>query len=229
MPPRRSTRAGSAKPAEKPATRQAAKPATKPTPKSAEKPAKAATKTAAKPAKTAEKPAAKSTIRGRSAATTKRLASPENSPPPPAKRSRAAPRIVENGADAVDEEVEPAPRVKKAPATKKPTQKKPSPVHTQNRPYFNPLPTPPEHLRPAPLLFVWGTGNFGQFGMGADFLGEYDKPTRNKWVEKNIEEGVFGGSGASLEAVAAGGLHSLFLDEKGTVSFTSSTSQRVWR
>ena len=229
MPPRRSTRAGSAKPAEKPATRQAAKPAAKPTPKPAEKPAKAATKAAAKPTKTAEKPPAKSTARGRPAATTKRVASPENSPPPPAKRSRAAPRIVENGADAIDDEVEPAPRLKKAPATKKPTQKKPSPVHTQDKPYFNPLPTPPAHDRPAPLLFVWGTGNFGQFGMGADFLGEYDKPTRNKWVEKNIEAGVFGDTGASLEAVAAGGLHSLFLDEKGVVSFASSTSQRVRR
>ncbi|KAH9843822.1 regulator of chromosome condensation 1/beta-lactamase-inhibitor protein II [Rhodofomes roseus] len=107
--------------------------------------------------------------------------------------------------------------MKKAPATKRPTQRKPTPVHTQERPYFNPLPTPPEHLRPAPLLFVWGTGNFGQFGMGADFLGEYDKPTRNKWIEKKMEEGNLGGPGAGLEAVAAGGLHSLFLDEKGTV------------
>ena len=184
MPPRRSTRAGSAKPAEKPATRQAAKPAAKA--KTTEKPTKAAAKPAAKPAKNAEKPAAKATTRGRSAATTKRVASPENSPPPPAKRSRAAPRIVENGADAADEE-EPAPRMKKAPATRKPAQKKPSPVHTQDRPYFNPLPTPPEHLHPAPLLFIWGTGNFGQFGMGPDLLGEYDKPTRNKWVEKNID------------------------------------------
>ncbi|TFY69968.1 hypothetical protein EVJ58_g85 [Rhodofomes roseus] len=219
MPPRRSTRAGSAKPAEKPAT----KPATKPAAKPASKPTKPAAKAAAKPAKAAEKAAPKSTTRGRSA-TTKRAASPENSPPPPAKRSRAAaPRIVENGASGVngvdhaDEDAAPAPRMKKAPATKRPTQRKPTPVHTQERPYFNPLPTPPEHLRPAPLLFVWGTGNFGQFGMGADFLGEYDKPTRNKWIEKKMEEGNLGGPGAGLEAVAAGGLHSLFLDEKGTV------------
>ncbi|KAH9938640.1 regulator of chromosome condensation 1/beta-lactamase-inhibitor protein II [Fomitopsis serialis] len=88
--------------------------------------------------------------------------------------------------------------MKKAPATRKPSQRRTTPAHTQETPYCNALPTPLEHLRPAPLLFVWGTGNFGQFGMGADFLGEYDKPTRNKWVERNIEEGIFGG------------LHSLF-------------------
>lgn len=89
--------------------------------------------------------------------------------------------------------------------------------HQQLKPYFNPLPTPPTHPRPANHLFVWGAGNFGQFGMGPDFLGEFSSPKRNTWVDTKIKEGVFGSEGAGLEAVAAGGLHTLFIDEKGTV------------
>ena len=89
--------------------------------------------------------------------------------------------------------------------------------HQQLKPYFNPLPTPPAHPRPANQLFVWGAGNFGQFGMGPDFLDEFSFPKRNTWVDSKIKEGVFGSEGAGLEAVAAGGLHTLFIDEKGTV------------
>ncbi|KAF7797412.1 hypothetical protein EIP86_008607 [Pleurotus ostreatoroseus] len=84
---------------------------------------------------------------------------------------------------------------------------------------FNPLPkAPTEHARPAPQLFGWGVGNFGQLGMGEDVLGEeYTKPTRNKIVEQKMQDGEFGGEDAGLEAVAAGGLFTLLLDEKGTV------------
>ncbi|KAH7890593.1 hypothetical protein F5I97DRAFT_1826689 [Phlebopus sp. FC_14] len=42
-------------------------------------------------------------------------------------------------------------------------------------------------------------------------------PRRNPWVETKIGEGVFGSGGAGLEAIAAGGMHTLFIDEKGTV------------
>lgn len=87
----------------------------------------------------------------------------------------------------------------------------------QLKPYFNPLPTPPNHPRPVNQLFVWGAGNFGQFGMGPDVLDEFSFPKRNTWVDEKIREGVFGSKGAGLEAVAAGGLHTLFIDEKGTV------------
>lgn len=66
-------------------------------------------------------------------------------------------------------------------------------------------------------MFAWGTGNFGQIGMGPDVLDELSKPRRNPWVEEQIEKGTFGGEGAGLESVAAGGLHTLFTDEKGTV------------
>jgi hypothetical protein len=33
-----------------------------------------------------------------------------------------------------------------------------------------------------------------------------------------VEEGEFGSDGAGLEAIAAGGMHTLVIDEKGTVS-----------
>ena len=91
----------------------------------------------------------------------------------------------------------------------------------QLKPYFNPLPTPPEHRRPPNQLFVWGAGNFGQFGMGSDFLGEYAFPKKSPWVDRMISEGAFGSEGAGLETVAAGGLHTLFIDEKGTVCYSS--------
>jgi regulator of chromosome condensation len=92
------------------------------------------------------------------------------------------------------------------------------PVVTQKlRPPFNPIHNIPDHLRPAPRMFVWGTGNFGQFGMGTDFLGEFDIPTRNKLIEEKISKGAFGGEGAGIESVASGGLHTLFTDEEGKV------------
>jgi regulator of chromosome condensation len=92
-----------------------------------------------------------------------------------------------------------------------------TPTAAPAKPYVNPLPTVPEKVRPAPQLFVWGAGNFGQFGMGPDVLGELPKPRKNPWVEKKIEEGVFGEPEAGIESIVAGGLHTLFVDEKGTV------------
>jgi regulator of chromosome condensation len=83
---------------------------------------------------------------------------------------------------------------------------------------FNALSTAPEPYRPALQLFVWGAGNFGQFGAGPDDLGEKNKPKRNPWVDEKIAEGAFGTSaGAGIETIASGGLHTLFIDEKGTV------------
>ncbi|KAH8094886.1 RCC1/BLIP-II [Cristinia sonorae] len=188
MPPRRSARAASAKPVSQVAEKPAAKPASK-----------AATKPTSK---AAPKPTSRAA---------KRPASPENDPPPPAKRSRAPPKVVENG-------VVPKDTAKAAPAPRKPAGR---PARAPRQPvavvHHNPLPTAPEHVRPAPLLFVWGAGNFGQFGMGPDALGDFEKPRRNPWVEKAIKEGRFGEEGAGFETIAAGGLHSLFIDEKGTV------------
>ena len=197
MPPRRSSRAASTKPQSKLET-------AKPAPKAAEKPA----------------------ARGRSRPA-KRPAAPETdsrtpSPTPPAKRRRAGSKAP-NGVAAPDREIkEPAKKAEKRSKSTKPVEKekkeKKPPKIVQQKPYFNALPTPPEHPRPAPQLFVWGAGNFGQFGMGEDALGEYEKPQRNKLVEQKMEEGVFGGEGAGLETAAAGGMYTLFVDEKGTVS-----------
>lgn len=54
--------------------------------------------------------------------------------------------------------------------------------------------------------------------MGPDLLGEFTKPKKNTWVDNAMEEGRFGDvPGAGFEAIAGGGLHSLFIDERGTV------------
>lgn len=197
MPPRKSSRAASAKPAA--------------------------------PATGVAKPA----VRAPRSQPAKRAAA-ERSPSPPPKRKRTEEK----------EQVPPKkPRSKVAAAvTKKPPSKtktattnaavakKPKPnglapvrEEVPQKPYFNALPTAPAHTRPSPQLFVWGAGNFGQFGMGTDFLGEFGKPKKSGWIEEQIEEGIFGGEGAGLEAIAAGGLHTLMIDEKGTVSTADST------
>lgn len=72
-------------------------------------------------------------------------------------------------------------------------------------------------------LFGWGSGGFNQLGVGPIPVGhkdEWDKPKRNTLVERMAEEGNFGADGAGLEAIAAGGMHSLAVDEKGTVRNT---------
>lgn len=186
-------------------------------------------------ASTSEKPAkevvAAAPTRSRA---TKRAASPEQSrtpsPAPPAKRRRAGAQI-ENGVEpekapkaktaakpASKKAEKPAPKKVEKPVAKKEPAPKKTPRAVEKRPLLNTPPTPPEHTRPAPVLFVWGAGNFGQFGMGEDQLGELEKPTRNKLVEEKMDDGEFGGQGAGLEAVAAGGMYSLFIDEQGTVS-----------
>ena len=94
----------------------------------------------------------------------------------------------------------------------------------QTKPYYNPLPVAPEVVRPAPRLFFWGSGEFGQFGVGEEKRlteAEVLEPDRNEWVIQGMSQGRFGqNEGAGLTSVAAGGLHSLFLDENGTVCET---------
>lgn len=158
----------------------------------------------------------------------KRQVSPERSPPPP-KRKRTESTEPEQ---AVGKPVRSKPTSAKKPSSRsqRTTAAKPhinglAPVHeeVQQQPFFNPIPPIPVHTRPAPQLFVWGAGNFGQFGMGPEFLGEFGKPKKSVWIEEQIANGTFGGQGAGLEAVAAGGLHTLFIDEQGTVSCTHSS------
>lgn len=89
---------------------------------------------------------------------------------------------------------------------------------------FNNLPVLHPHQRPSLHLFVWGAGDAGQLAMGPDFFDQLDKPRRSAFVDDGIENDIFGEDEAGLEAIAAGGLQTLFIDEKGTVStlFTPS-------
>ncbi|RDB19904.1 Protein pim1 [Hypsizygus marmoreus] len=195
MPPRRSTRATSLKP----------------------------------PSEAAPTALEKAALRSKSHPTKRRAVSPQHTPSPPPKRSRKTtaqkPENEPPVPAASRKPVSKATAAKKAtPSIIKKTHARLSPVHEahhapvpQSKPYFNPLPVPPEHKRPGLSLFVWGAGNFGQFGMGPDVLGELDKPKKNPWVEQEMQKGTFGEEGAGLESVEAGGLHTLFIDEKGTV------------
>ena len=191
MPPKRtSSRAASAKPAFKPAV---VKPASKPAARSRSQPAKRAVSPDRAPS-----PAEKR----------QRTEVKENAP---VKKPRARSKPASSGKP---------PSKTKTTITKKPHVNGLAPVREEvpQKSYFNPIPTAPDHTRPASQIFAWGAGNFGQFGMGPDFLGEFGKPKKNAWIEEQIEDGAFGGEGAGLEAVAAGGLHTLLIDEKGTVS-----------
>jgi regulator of chromosome condensation len=192
MPPRRSSRAASAKPPSG--------------------------------AKTKEQPAPRSRNQ---ASSNKRAHSPERAASPPLKRSRTEPSKSENVPPAAPPPsrksrsksvtTKPQSQTKKLPKKLSPVpEARPAPP-PQLKPYFNPLPVPPQKQRPGAVLFAWGAGNFGQFGMGPDILHELSKPKRNVWVEEKIEDGAFGEDGAGLESIAAGGLHSVLVDEKGTV------------
>jgi regulator of chromosome condensation len=133
--------------------------------------------------------------RAQNSATKKRVASLDVNVSPPAKRSKTShPKV--NGLQPLSENV---------------------PV-TKRKQFSLPLPTVPDKTRPCLQLFVWGTGNFGQFGMGADFLGELSKPKKHTWVDAKIQEHAFGENFGGIEKVAAGGLHTIFIDEKGVVS-----------
>ena len=208
MPPRRSTRAASAQPIPTPPTKA---------PASRTKPRSQVNGVNGKRSPSLDRPASPPAKRLRGDAKKS-----ENEPPaakpdsagtrkPPSRGAAAkkAPEVTRKKKLSPLREVEPAPEAK------------PEPV--QLKPYFNQLPTPPQAHRPSLLPFVWGAGNFGQFGLGPEVLHELPKPKRHVWIEKKIEEGIFGDVGAGIESVAAGGLHTVFIDEKGTVGLSSPT------
>lgn len=87
---------------------------------------------------------------------------------------------------------------------------------------FLPLPSPPVRRRPGLELVGWGNGHDGQ--LGKELPSVVDKPKKNRWMTQKMEEGVFGHEpGAGLESIASGGMHSLFVDEKGSVSLVQVT------
>ncbi len=116
----------------------------------------------------------------------------------------------------------PALKMRRAPARRKAAPVVNSPAH-EDAPgeqwLGNPLPLAPTHERPSWQVFCWGAGDSGQLGMGADVLAvNLAKPRRNQYMETVAAGGAFGGPEAGIESVAAGALHSVFVDEKGTVS-----------
>ncbi|KAG8898922.1 hypothetical protein FRB99_007062 [Tulasnella sp. 403] len=85
-------------------------------------------------------------------------------------------------------------------------------------PPLNPLPGIPAPLRPARQLFVFGTGDMGQFGLGTDVLGEIKRPRLHAWFDEAVKDGKLGSeAGAGIEHVAVGGMHNLVVDEAGRV------------
>lgn len=94
------------------------------------------------------------------------------------------------------------------------------PVVAAPIPTLNPVPRLPPPVRPAPLLFVWGSGSEGQMGLGKvpDNGLFVTKPTRHPWIEQKLSTGVFSnGPVNGIIGVATGAMHTLIIDEAGTV------------
>ncbi|WWC90461.1 uncharacterized protein L201_005396 [Kwoniella dendrophila CBS 6074] len=87
--------------------------------------------------------------------------------------------------------------------------------------FKNELPQIPAPASPHNALFIWGTGDMGQFGLGPDELDEIPRPKLHSWFEEEIEDGKLSRDGkegnGGLESVACGGMHTLAIDEAGRV------------
>jgi regulator of chromosome condensation len=82
---------------------------------------------------------------------------------------------------------------------------------------INELQQPASHPRPARLCFVFGTGDFGQFGLGTETLGEISRPRLHAWFAAAAKGDILGSQGAGVEKICAGGMHTLAVDEAGKV------------
>ncbi|KAI6047503.1 regulator of chromosome condensation 1/beta-lactamase-inhibitor protein II [Pisolithus marmoratus] len=145
-------------------------------------------------------PAAKPTKRTASQPT-KRPRSPTSSPPKKRSRSAAPQSDTEDAKKSSLRKTSSGRRLARKPTANGLPAVAEEPQ--QLKPYFNAIPSRQPPKRPAAQLFI--------------LLGEFSSPKRNTWVDQKISEGTFGSEGAGLEAIAAGGLHTLFIDEKGTV------------
>jgi len=103
---------------------------------------------------------------------------------------------------------------------------------------FTPTYTLPKDVDPRkpgnnPLsVFVCGTGDFGQLGLGVDNLSEVPRPRLHKWFEENSRLPQTNGQNGEAAAVSqtpvlgeygiedftCGGMHSLAIDSEGKVS-----------
>ena len=83
------------------------------------------------------------------------------------------------------------------------------------------IPQPPLPFQPHQALFIFGTGDMGQIGLGPDQLDEIPRPKLHTWFEAQIEGGKLSGDRRSgsggFETVACGGMHTLAVDEGGRV------------
>ncbi|CAE6398586.1 unnamed protein product [Rhizoctonia solani] len=67
-------------------------------------------------------------------------------------------------------------------------------------------------------LFVFGNGDMGQFGLGTSVLGDISRPRQHVWFKEAIDAGILGTApGAGIDALCAGGMHTLVVDEVGRV------------
>lgn len=62
-------------------------------------------------------------------------------------------------------------------------------------------------------LFVFGNGDMGQHGLGTDVIDEIKRPRKHVWVDTKNSSGALGQGG--IEAIAAGGMHTLAIDSNG--------------
>jgi regulator of chromosome condensation len=92
----------------------------------------------------------------------------------------------------------------------------------------NALPLAEDPIRPCLQLFYCSESGDGQhgFGPGAPELG-FPKFRRNPKVEANSEAGAYGAVGAGPQTVAAGGLHTLLVDEAGKVRPSAASIYRA--
>jgi regulator of chromosome condensation len=183
----------------------------------AKAPSRTSSRTALASKVQSSKPARTSTLRK---PTQSKLSTSDTSqsPPPSLKRARSPATLKEvNGVNGASKNVN---KIKQTDTIRDilPQLKKHRKATSETELPINAIPEFPAKMVPPAQIFVWGTGNFGQFGMGPSYLDELSKPTRNTWIEERIAQGVFGPEpGSGIVGVAAGGLHSLFIDENGTV------------